>query len=504
VRDGSAAPSASDANTSTNNTSTTNTTNTTNTTSPASTSSNVDVERVSAELVRAHKRAADAAQAQLDLQHQMKKLQNQCSRYEDEIDDWKERLSKAQSRCAFLDDQVHEKETTVQVLRDELQALQIELIKAEEKTKILADENAMLIDKYMKRVNDEAAQMNEAQRLFNEVKKAAAASELERRVASEATLNVPSSSRRKGSLTTSATPPAQLRKSFMSHRGEVTSLAFNGVGSLFATASSDKTVKLWDARTGAHHSSLSGSMQTVMSVAFSPSGEFVLGACNDNTARLWSVEKGVERHTLTGHVGKVFSVAFSTDGGRVATGSHDRTLKLWDLQKGHCVRTIFCFSSCNTVALSRDGFTLVSGHFDSSLRFWSTEKGESKHELSNLHDKAQITSVTLSSDDTTLLSCGRDDTLRLVDMRSFDVVRSFQSPAFRAGLNWTKATLSPDNAYVAAPGHEGAIFVWDCRTSALVATLTGGHEGIAACVAWNPTSKLVVSGDRVGKVAMWE
>lgn len=462
-----------------------------------------EFERVSAELVRAHKRAAEAAQALLDLQHQTKKLANQCSKYEDEIDEWRERLGKAQSRCAFLDDQVHEKETTVQVLRDELQALQIELIKAEEKSKILADENRMLIEKYLKKVNDEASQMNEAQRLFDEVKKVAAASELERRVAAEPMLSVPSGPRRKGSLT-STTPPAHLRKSVMSHRGEVTSVAFNPVGSLFATASSDKSVKLWDARTGAHHSTLNGSMQTVMSVAFSPSGEFVLGACNDNTARLWSVEKAAERHTLTGHVGKVFSVAFSVDGSRVATGSHDRTLKLWDLQKGHCVRTIFCFSSCNAVALSRDGFTLVSGHFDSSLRFWSTEKGESKHELSNLHDKGQITSVTIAGDDNALLSCGRDDTLRLVDMRTYDVVRSFQSPAFRSGLNWTKATMSADGTYIAAPGHEGTIFVWDARTSELVTQLAGGHEGIAACVAWNPMQKQVVSGDRVGKVAIWE
>lgn len=465
--------------------------------------SNVDAERLVADLARAHKRTAETAQALLDAQHQVQKLQNQCSKFEDEIDEWRDRLAQSQTRCAFLDDQVHEKETTVQVLRDELQALQIELIKNEEKAKILANENKVVVEKYLKRVNDEAAQLNEAQRLFEEVKKVAAAHELDRRVSAEPSLAAPRSPNL-GQQRIVATPPTQLRKSVMSHRGELTSVAFNAVGTMFATASSDKSVKLWDARSGAHHSTLGGSMQTVMAVAFSPSGEFVLGACNDNSARLWSVERGVERHTLTGHVGKVFSVAFSHDGSRVATGSHDRTLKLWDLQKGHCVRTIFCFSSCNAVALSRDGFTLVSGHLDSSLRFWSAEKGESTRELLNLHDKGQITSVSISSDGNLVLTCGRDDALRLVDMRGGEVVRSFQSPAFRSGLNWTKACLSNDSSFISAPGHEGTIFIWDARTSALHSTLTGGHEGVAACVAWNPVHKQLVSGDRVGKIAIWE
>lgn len=93
---------------------------------------------------------------------------------------------------------------------------------------------------------------------------------------------------------------------------------------------------------------------------------------------------------------------------KALTGSHDRTLKIWDLQKGYCLRTIFCYSSCNDLGIARDGsfiFLLpplsdeqgslvISGHLDHHLRFWDVRNGELVHEMLNLH-QGQITSVSI-------------------------------------------------------------------------------------------------------------
>jgi WD40 repeat protein len=75
-------------------------------------------------------------------------------------------------------------------------------------------------------------------------------------------------------------PPTTQRRAFVAHRGEVTALAYNsrcvcvcsctaysryGVrsGSMFASASGDKTVKLWESRTAALKGTLEGASQTV-------------------------------------------------------------------------------------------------------------------------------------------------------------------------------------------------------------------------------------------------
>jgi WD40 repeat protein len=78
---------------------------------------------------------------------------------------------------------------------------------------------------------------------------------------------------------------------------------------------------------------LTGHTGTVESVAFSPNGHTLATASTDRTARLWDVR--APHHptplgTLTGHTGTVESVAFSPNGHTVATASTDDTARLWE------------------------------------------------------------------------------------------------------------------------------------------------------------------------------
>jgi autophagy-related protein 16-1 len=100
--------------------------------------------------------------------------------------------------------------------------------------------------------------------------------------------------------------PSRAWKVLTAHRGECTAVQHNFSGSLFATTSNDKTLHLWDARTGTSRSVLHGAVQTLMGVAFSPNDELVLGVSTDNSARIWSISQGRVLHTLTGHLNKVF------------------------------------------------------------------------------------------------------------------------------------------------------------------------------------------------------
>jgi WD40 repeat protein len=107
---------------------------------------------------------------------------------------------------------------------------------------------------------------------------------------------------------------------------------------MLASASGDKTVKLWEMATGKERATLRGHAQAVMSVAFSPDGKTLASASGDKTIKLWDMATSKARATLQGHSEAVYSVAFSPNGKTLASagGSFGKPgeLKVWDVATG--------------------------------------------------------------------------------------------------------------------------------------------------------------------------
>ncbi|MBI2929483.1 MAG: hypothetical protein HYY24_27785 [Verrucomicrobia bacterium] len=209
---------------------------------------------------------------------------------------------------------------------------------------------------------------------------------------------------------------------FRGHTRAVLAVAWSPDDQWIATASKDKTAKIWNAITGAELQTLTGHDATIHAVAFAPDGKSLATGSADGTVRLWSVSSGECLHTLTNHPAAILSLAFSPTGDLLATGSADRSARLWDTHTGQRVHQLSGhINGVSSVAFSRDGQRLVTApggtnlyaNFTREMRvlFWDVASGRQILALP-AHDNA-IYAAAFSPDGRRLVTASGDNTARI-------------------------------------------------------------------------------------------
>ena len=157
------------------------------------------------------------------------------------------------------------------------------------------------------------------------------------------------------------------------------SAVFSPDGSRVLAASSDVTVRLWDAATGAALAVLRGHPAPVRSAVFSPDGTRVLTISNDEkdrTVRLWDIATGRQILNLQGHEGEVNSARFNASGTQVVTGSNDKTARVWNSATGSEIAIFRGHEDAVVHAVfSPDDRRVLSTSHDHTARLWDAGTG---------------------------------------------------------------------------------------------------------------------------------
>jgi WD40 repeat protein len=243
-------------------------------------------------------------------------------------------------------------------------------------------------------------------------------------------------------------------------------VAFSEDGKVAAVQGEEKTLYLWDTRTGQvlHESELLGVGETMK---FSPDGKTLAVPGKGHWMSLFSVETGKKIRSLHA-TSRVLSLAFSADSKTLAATSNETTysssvdgdqgVQLWDLGNLEAPPTRFPAPGIHSVTFSPDGKTLAWSCHGQTLRFMDRATGKDQHPTES--HLGAIRSLVYHPDGKRVLSASDDGTIRIWDAttgESLHVLHGHVGPVLALAL-------FPNGKLLASGGQDGTLRLWDVES----------------------------------------
>lgn len=280
-----------------------------------------------------------------------------------------------------------------------------------------------------------------------------------------------------------------LRLTLGKHTHPVRGVAISPEGRLAVSAADDKTVRIWDIRSGAEIRVLQGHEAELLAVTVSPNGQHVASAGHDRQIRIWDLQTGKLVRTLVGHSEPVSALAFLPDGGRLLSGSYDTSLRLWDIAAGSEIMSLRGHAfGVNAVAVARNGARAVSGSYDRSVKVWDLETGRHLRTLDG--HQAQVFAVAVAPDSHFALTGSEDCTLKLWDLQTGTELRTFAGHTEPV----TAVAILPDGKRGISASWDRTLKIWDLQTAEEIGTYWGHTYRITGLAVTSDGARAVSAG----------
>lgn len=288
------------------------------------------------------------------------------------------------------------------------------------------------------------------------------------------------------------------------HTSVVTAVAFHPQGEMFASASHDGSIRVWDSQVYSCLAELDGQCGQIYGLAWSPDGSMLASAAESGVV-VWDgatrqrMESREKLRELPSEL-EVFAVAFSPDSDLLAVGMRGGPIEIWDTRSwekksslsGHVVDVyteLISFNDDGTALAAPAGrdvkiFDLAGGQ---EQRSWTTTQGFLQASVYDPHGRKLATS-------------GRGAQIKIWDL---DLPED-QEPLMLIGHTHGVAAMAwhPTTNRMASAGWDGSCRIWDLDTATEIG-IPRGHDRHVFSVAWHPSGQWLVSGGDDHLVKVW-
>eukprot|EP00049_Salpingoeca_infusionum_P004521 m.80487 g.80487 ORF g.80487 m.80487 type:complete len:575 (+) comp12604_c0_seq1:86-1810(+) len=308
--------------------------------------------------------------------------------------------------------------------------------------------------------------------------------------------------------------PSQLKQvcRLEGHTWECSSVHFHPAGNMVASASWDRTVRIWDVeeRKALRTIERGGHSGPITCVRWHPNGALLATTSSDNTTCLWDASTGERMRVLREHFGWVLQCSFAPDRTKLATASWDKTVRIWDPNTGELISTLRGHTkgvrACEFYPVGHSSALLATAGEDATARLWDTRTRKVALTLSGGHADA-IYSVAWSNDGSMIATGSADRTVTIWDPKAGKILRLLKAHegTVKSALFLPTTSYQSSNLLATAGGYTAILWNPSLPTSNLLAEARHhdpGKEVESVSISYN--GRLMATGGRDGAVSIVE
>lgn len=287
------------------------------------------------------------------------------------------------------------------------------------------------------------------------------------------------------------------------HTSYVTSAVFNHDGTKIVSASDDRTIRIWDVKTGKQIGEpLKGHTDGIISASFNCDGTKIVSMLDDGRVKVW--DRGTGKHTektLKGHTGEIKFASFNHDGTKIALVSKDNTIKVWDIEKGEQIGTSLKepVGKVNSVTFNHDGTKIIFVIDGSRVKIWDRETGKHAEKTLKGHT-GEIKFASFNHDETKIVLVSDDNTIKIWDVKTGkQLERSLEGHAGKVNT----VTFNHDGTRVVSAANDNTIRIWDVKTDKQIVRSLEGLKRIFNAVTFNHDGTKIVSVLDDNTIRIW-